>query len=140
MQLLDVNVLVNAFRPDAPKHETAFAYLSAARQGTEPVIVLPEVAVGFLRVVTHRGIFTRPDTPAAAMNALASWCNSSVVSVQEAGAGRWATFESLMTQRPMTGGDVHDGLLAAAAIDMGATLVTSDQGFTRFAGLRIQRL
>ena len=74
------------------------------------------------------------------MSALASWCSSSVVSVQEAGPGRWATFEPLMTQRPMTGGDVHDGLLAAAAIDMDATLVTADQGFTRFAGLRIQRL
>ena len=32
------------------------------RHGTEPVAILPEVAVGFLRVVTNQRIFKSPET------------------------------------------------------------------------------
>lgn len=140
MKLLDINVLVNAFRSDAPQHASSFAFLSNARQGHEPIIVLPEVAVGFVRIVTRRGIFAEPDDSATAMSALTAWCSAPAVLVREAGAGRWAVFASLMEAHALNGNDVHDGLLAAAAIDMGATLVTADRGFARFAGLHLQLL
>ena len=102
--------------------------------------MLPEVAVGFVRVVTRRGIFAQPDDAATAMSALTAWCSAPAVRIREAGPARWAVFAALMEAHALTGNDVHDGLLAAAAIDMGATLVTADRGFTMFAGLRTQLL
>jgi len=35
---------------------------------------------------------------------------------------------------------VHDVLLAAAAIDLDASVVTADRGFSRFEGLRVSYL
>lgn len=140
MKLLDVNVLVNAFRPDAPQHDASFDFLSSGRDGLEPIVVLPEVAVGFVRVVTHPRIFAKPDDAATAMAALDAWCTSPVMRIQEAGAGRWLAFASIMAAHSLTGNDVHDGLLAAAAIDLKATLVTADRGFTRFPELSTQLL
>ena len=138
MKLLDVNVLVDAFRPDAQGHDEAFAAVDLALRGREPVLILPEVAVGFVRVVTHQGVFADPTTPREAMEALDAWSASRVVAIREAGPGRWAALSSLMAEREFRGNDVHDALLAAAALDLGATLVTSDRGFGRFVGLRVE--
>ena len=138
MKLLDVNVLVDAFRPDARGHVSAFAAVELAVTGQEPIVILPEVAVGFVRVVTRSGVFADPNTPGEAMDALDAWSAAPAVAIREAGPGRWAAFSSLMAERDFRGNDVHDALLAAAALDLGATLVTSDRGFERFGDLRCQ--
>ena len=90
----------------------------------------------FLRVVTNRRIFTSPETLDEAMEALNSVVASPVIRITEAGPSRWAVFEGLVRGKNFRGGDIHDALLASASIDMNATLVTADQGFARFAGLR----
>jgi len=41
-----------------------------------------------------------------------------------------------MASRRLAGNDVHDVLLAAAAIDLSATPVTCDRGFLRFGAWR----
>lgn len=138
MKLLDVNVLVDAFRPDALRHDAAFAAMDLMLRGQEPTVILPEVAVGFVRVVTRPGVFVDPNAPDEAMEALNAWSMAPGVAIREAGPGRWAVFSSLMSSRDFRGNDVHDALLAAAALDLGATLVTSDHGFERFADLRVQ--
>jgi len=89
MRLLDVNVLVDAFRDDAANHDTAFALVSAARAARERVVILPEVAVAFVRVVTHPRIFREPSSPAEALAALDAWTAAPSLVIQEAGRGRW---------------------------------------------------
>lgn len=140
MRVFDVNVLVNALRTESKHHEAAYACVDAARTGREPVVILPEVAVGFLRIVKRSDLFLDPETSDDAMTALAAWSASPQVSIREAGPGRWAAFQDLMAAHALTGGDIHDGLLAAACLDMNATLVTSDRGFGRFEGLRVELL
>ena len=137
MKLLDVNVLVDAFRPDVRGHAAAFTALDLAIRGREPILILPEVAVGFVRVVTRAGVFADPNSPGEAMDALDAWSASPAVAIREAGPGRWAAFSRLMASRDFRGNDVHDALLAAAVIDLGATLVTGDRGFERFPDLRV---
>lgn len=137
MKLLDVNVLVDAFRPEAQGHGAASAAMELAMRGSEATVILPEVAVGFVRVVTRPGIFEDPNTPGEAMEALDAWSASPMVAIREAGPGRWPTFSGLLASGDFRGNDVHDALLAAAALDFGATLITSDRGFERFADLRI---
>lgn len=138
MKVLDVNVLVNGFRADAPGHSGAFAFLAHARRGREPIIILPEVAVGFIRLVTRRGLFIEPDDAMSAMAAIDAWCSAPPVSIQEAGSGRWKAYAELMLEHGLIGSDAHDGLLAAACLDLDATLVTSDRGFARFDRLKVQ--
>ncbi len=133
---IDVNVLVYAVRPDTSHHEVALTAIEEMRHGTEPVALLPEVAVGFLRVVTNQRIFKSPESLDGAIEALNSVLASPVIRMTEAGPGRWAVFEDLVQGRDFLGGDIHDALLASASIDMDATLVTADQGFARFPALR----
>jgi toxin-antitoxin system PIN domain toxin len=138
MLCLDVNVLVYAVRPDTSLHSVARTALDAMRSGTEPVALLPEVAVGFLRVVTNRRIFTAPETLDDAIEALKSVLASPLIRMTEAGPGRWSIFEGLVRGQGFVGGDIHDALLASACIDMSATLVTADRGFARFKALDVR--
>ena len=59
----DVNVLVAASRTDHPQHVQALAWLRgalAASSGGARLEILPMVASGYLRVVTHPKVFAQP--------------------------------------------------------------------------------
>lgn len=66
----DVNVLVAASRTDHPHHEAARAWLEAALNASavqQPLAILPMVAAGFVRLVTHPKVFREPTPIAAAL-------------------------------------------------------------------------
>lgn len=140
MRLVDVNVLVHAFRSDSPHHATAHGAMAAARSAREPLVILTEVAVGFLRIVTHPRIFRSPNTTTEALAALEAWCTAPAVALREAGRGRWGEFARIARDYELSGGAVHDGLLVAAARDASATVVTFDRGFLRYEGVRVDLL
>ena len=59
----DVNVLVAASRKDHPHHIPAINWLEKAidsRPSARPLAILPMVASGFLRLVTHPKVFIEP--------------------------------------------------------------------------------
>ncbi|TAN48152.1 MAG: hypothetical protein EPN21_15640 [Methylococcaceae bacterium] len=59
----DVNVLVAASRSDHPHHGPALSWLNTALDAAESgqsVLILPMVASGLLRLVTHPKVFTQP--------------------------------------------------------------------------------
>ena len=59
----DVNVLVAASRSDHPHHQSAITWLEAALTNCsrgERLRLLPMVAAGFLRLVTHPRVFVEP--------------------------------------------------------------------------------
>ena len=59
----DVNVLVAASRADHPHHVVARRWLSgvlADCQDGQTLEILPMVATGFLRLVTHPKVFVQP--------------------------------------------------------------------------------
>ena len=62
MMLLDVNVLLYAYREDAPQHPQFKAWLDSLVNGNSPYALSDFVLSGFLRIVTHAKIF-RPPTP-----------------------------------------------------------------------------
>lgn len=139
MRCVDVNVLVDAHRIEAQSHDTVRSWLDAARRDFEPLGLSSIVASGFLRVVTHPRIFADPTPTNAALDFLNRLRRSpSVVSV-EPGERHWEIFTGLCESMNLRGNDVPDGFLAALAIELGATWVTSDRGFARFAKLRSER-
>ena len=140
MLCVDVNVLVCAFRADAAHHAAAVTWLDGAQRGSEPLVILPEVAAGMLRVISNPRIWPEPSPSHEAMTALDDLLASPVVTVREAPSGRWPRFVSLVSSLQLSGNDVPDALLAAAAMELGATFVTFDRGFGRFEGLRLRML
>ena len=136
MLCVDVNVLVDAFRQTAPAHREVRSWLDAAAEGPEQIGVLPYVGSAFVRIVTNRRIFREPTPPAEAIGFVDSLLSAPRVLLVPPGRAHWSVFSGLVRDLHLTGDDVPDAFIAAAAMDLRATLVTSDRGFRRFPGLR----
>lgn len=136
MRLVDVNVLVCAFRADAPGHAAHRAWLESLIGSDEAYAVSDHVLAGFLRVVTHPKVF-RPPTPLAPALAFAQALRERANAVFLApGARHWGIFTTLCREAGARGNLVPDAWLAALAIESGCELVTTDGDFARFRDLR----
>ena len=60
MILIDVNVLVNAFREAAPEHAAYRAWLTSTIAKDEPFALSELVLSGFVRIATHPRVFDPP--------------------------------------------------------------------------------
>ena len=60
MLLADVNVLVYAFRRDAPGHQRYASWLAELIDSDTAFALADLVLSGFLRIVTHPAIFSQP--------------------------------------------------------------------------------
>ncbi|HLG01702.1 MAG TPA: type II toxin-antitoxin system VapC family toxin [Acidimicrobiia bacterium] len=138
MRCIDVNVLVNAHRVDAPHHDDHRRWLDHARQDHEPLGVTDLVLSGFLRVVTHPRVFREPTPLAVAIDFVEALRSSPAVTSIAPGDRHWAIFIDLCRTGDARGNLIPDAFLAALAIENSATLVTADRGFRRFDGLRLE--
>lgn len=136
MILLDVNVLVYAFRRDAPDHADYKRWLEEVVNGESAYGLSDLVLSGFLRIVTHPRVF---DPPARLTDALAfvEAMRAPPNATQIApGARHWSIFVGLCRRARVKGNLVPDAYLAALAIESGSVFVTTDRDFTRFHGLQ----
>ncbi len=136
MRLVDVNVLVYAFRTDATEHKAYGAWLEELVNSDEAYAVSDLILSGFLRVVTHPRVFT-PPTPVPAALAFVSMFRSqpSAVPIQP-GARHWDIFTKSCRDVSARGNLVPDAFLAALAIESGSEFITTDGDYTRFRDLR----
>ncbi|HEX9892205.1 MAG TPA: type II toxin-antitoxin system VapC family toxin [Actinomycetota bacterium] len=136
MILVDVNVLVYAFREDAEDHIDYRRWLRAATRGQEPFGVSDLVLSGFLRVVTNPRAFTSP-TPMAAALSFADALRAQPTYVPATpGSRHWEIFSSLCRTSGVRGSLVADAYHAALAIESGSEWITTDRDYARFPGLR----
>jgi toxin-antitoxin system PIN domain toxin len=138
MRCVDVNVLVNAHRPEAPLHEQCRQWLDEARRDDQPLGISDVVLSGFLRVVTHPRVFREPTPLAVALNFSESVRTAPACTRLEPGERHWHIFTDLCREVDAKGNLAPDAFLAAIAIENNAVLVTSDRGFRRFPQLRIE--
>ncbi len=139
MRCVDVNVLVNAHRPEAPDHTNVRKWLDRVRRGNDPLIMLDVVASGFLRVVTHPKIFKEPTPVDTAIEFLDVLRASPAFRRIEPGDRHWEIFTGLCTQFGAVGNAVPDLYLAAAAIEQGSTFISADRRFAGIPNLRSER-
>jgi uncharacterized protein len=134
--LLDVNVLVDAFRGEQPRHSAVRAWIEEVVEGDAAFGVPELVLSGFVRVVTHPRVFEEPDDVDDAL-AFAERLRElpHAVSIRP-GERHWSIFAHLCRVARATGNLVPDAYLAALAIESGSELVTADRGFARFPDLR----
>ena len=96
------------------------------------------VLSGFVRVVTHPRVFVEP-TPLVVALSFAELVRTAPASVKVSpGARHWELFRDLCEKTGARGNAVPDAYLAALAIELGATWISADRGFSRFSGLRWQ--
>jgi toxin-antitoxin system PIN domain toxin len=129
----DVNILVAASRQDHPHHAPALAWLQDALTNSaagRPLAILPMVASGFLRLVTHPKVFVEPTPVDAALVFLRAVLDSPGVMLLTLGA-EWSAFERLCAQLGLTGNAIPDAWIAAAAQNHHLHLVTFDKGFRK---------
>lgn len=136
MILLDVNVLIYAYREDADRHEEHRSWLDLATKADTPCGAADVVLSGFLRVVTNPRALSPPAPVGHALTFIQSLRQRpSYVSIGPS-PRHWAIFARLCRQANAKGNLVPDAYLAALAIETGSELVTTDRDFARFPGLR----
>lgn len=139
MLLPDVNVLVDAYREDAPEHASRKRWLDDLVSGTEPFGMSELVLSGFIRIVTHPRIFKTPTPVDEALSFARTIREQPTCVVFAPGVRHWEIFETLCLAVGATGNLVSDAYLAALAIESGSELITSDADFGRFPDMRWRR-
>lgn len=139
MLLPDVNILVYAYREDAPGHPRFREWLEDIVNGDQAYCMSDIVLSGFLRVVTHSAVFNPPspiDDALAFVEDVRSQPNCVVLAP---GARHWEIFARLCQRSGVRGNLVPDAYLAALAIESGSEWITMDGDYARFPGLRWRR-
>lgn len=136
MILPDVDVLVGAFRADAPHHDALRAWLEEAVADVEDLGLTDAVLGGAVRVLTHPRVFARPMPLGEALDVVERLRSAHGVVRAAPGPRHWDVVDRLCRDADARGSLVADAQHAAVAIEHGATWVTLDRDFSRFPGLR----
>ena len=136
MVLFDVNVLLYAFRADAPEHSRYKAWLEDTLRSDMMCGVSDLVLAAVVRIATHPRIARRPATLGEALE-FVNWLREHpACTVVSPGPRHWPIFTDLCRRADVRGAMVTDAYFAALAIEAGAEWITTDRDYARFPGLR----
>lgn len=136
MRLFDVNVLVNAYRPEADRHHEYRAWVDAVVNGEEAYSVSDFVVNGFIRIVTNKRLYRAAASTDSALGFANTIRNQPHAMVVHPGGRHWEIFARLCRETGAVAKLVPDAYLAALAIEHGCEFVTCDKDFGQFQGLR----
>jgi uncharacterized protein len=134
--LVDANLLLYAYHPRSRHHDASRAWLEAALSGPELVRFAWVTLWAFLRIATNPRAFEHPLSTSEACQAIGSWLAQPPVGILDPGERHWDILGSLVGEGQTSGPLVVDAVLAAIAVEHGATLFTTDRDFSRFSGLK----
>lgn len=136
MDLIDVNILVQAHREDADQHLAVNSWLESVLREAGGLAVSELVLSGFLRVVTHPKVFKRPTPLGDALAFVSDFRERDSVIIARPGSRNWEVFEELVRKADARGNRIPDAYHAALAVEQGFEWVTLDRGFGRYPNLR----
>ena len=135
MMLIDANLLLYAYDPRAAEHAASRAWLERVLSGSQLVRWSWLTLWAFLRISTNPRVFELPLSMAEAEHHVSSWLARPIAGILEPGERHWEILRSLTQDGQVVGPLVMDAVLAAIAIEHGATLCSTDRDFARFQGL-----
>ena len=138
MNLLDANILLYAYNRASEHHPRARRWLEDALAGSVPVAFCWPTLLAFLRIATSPRAFPRPLSIAEARGIVDRWLAVPIAALVHPTDRHWEILGRLLVTGQASGPLVSDAHLAALAIEHGATLITNDRDFARFAGLRVE--
>jgi toxin-antitoxin system PIN domain toxin len=134
--LLDANVFIYGYNADAPEHARMHQWLSELFSGAERIGVSWLALWAFIRVVTNPRLSPTPKPAADAFDVVRTLLAQPQVMLIEPGARHAEILERLVIDSRISGPRFTDAVLAALAIEHGATLASTDRDFSRFPDLR----
>jgi len=132
----DVNLLVHAYHVKSAVHGPARRWWEDLMNGSDAVGLAWVVALGFVRLTTHRQVLERPLGVDVACRHVRSWLDQPPVSSLHPGPRHADLLFRLLEGLGTAGNLTTDAHLAALAIEHQAELQSTDADFHRFAGLR----
>ena len=96
------------------------------------------VLSGFLRIVTHPGVFNPPSSMEKAFAFVEDLRNQQTCIVINPGPRHWEIFCRLCKAADIKGNLIPDAFLAALTIESGSEWITADRDYHRFLGLRVR--
>jgi toxin-antitoxin system PIN domain toxin len=136
VKIVDLNVLLYAVNENAAHHAAAHRWWEKAINGEEPVGLPWIVLLGFLRLSVNSAVFPHPLDPETALRKVDSWLALEVTRPLAEKENHWEVLRPLLAASGMAGNLTTDAYLAALAISHDAVLVSFDNDFSRFQGLR----
>ena len=139
MIAVDTNILVYEHRSESELHAVATAELVALAEGMGPWGLPVFCIIEFLRVVTHRRVFSPPSTVSQALDFLDDVTASPACRVVRPGPDFLRLFAEAARQADARGNLVFDAQIAALCRERGiASVLTNDRDFERFEHLRVR--
>ncbi len=136
MIVIDANLLLYAYDPASPHHESARSWIEQTFSGDE-VIGIPWLSVAaFLRIATNSKLPGQGVAFEQAAQVVEAWLDQPNVRLLAPGERHWPLFRQMITEGQARGPMVSDAQLAALTIEHGGVLHTTDRDFARFPGLR----
>lgn len=135
MLLLDVNVVVAAFRGDLPQHEAVSGWLDELIELRAPFSVPTVVWASFIRLVTNRRIFDPPTPVGEAFAFLDAVCAQPHHHLLGPGPQHLALVRRICEEADATGDLVPDAVVAAIALEHGCAVASLDRDFARFSSI-----
>lgn len=136
MKLVDANVLLYAVNEDAPLHATARRWLDSALVGPDRVAFTWIVLLAFLRLSTHPAVFPEPLEIRDAAAIVEGWLGAPSAVVLHPTDRHIDVLSGLLGPTGTAANLVNDAHLAALALEHGGVVVSFDNDFGRFSGLR----
>ncbi len=136
MILLDANVLLYAYDERAAGHKPMRAWLERILSGTETV-GLPWITVwAFIRITTNPRLNEQPLTAEDAIGIMSELLRHPLVVMVSPGRRHMELLWEQMRSAQVAGRETTDAVLAAMAVEQGATLASADAGFRRFPDVK----
>ncbi|WP_022888870.1 TA system VapC family ribonuclease toxin [Agromyces italicus] len=137
MIVVDVNVLLAAFRQDHAQHELARPWLEQMLSGGDEVVVPDAVWIGFVRIATNQAIFEVPATAAEAFEFVTSVTGSAGYRVMPGLVDGLALFARVCLESQAVGNLIPDAYIASVARAYACPVASFDRDFRRFDDLEI---
>ena len=136
MKLVDANVLLYAVNTDAHHHDQSRVWLDGALSGADTVAFSWMVLLAFVRLVTKVGLFPSPLGIDEAMDRVDAWLAAAPAVIVEPTSAHPRIVQQLLGPVGVGGNLVNDAHLAALAVEHRASIVSFDNDFGRFPGVR----
>ncbi|MEM1157695.1 MAG: TA system VapC family ribonuclease toxin [Verrucomicrobiota bacterium] len=132
----DTNLLIYAHDSTSPQHDVARDWWEATLSGREPVSIPFVVLMAFMRLVTHPMINQNPMSVSSAREIIDSWEAVPVVQFISGRSGTLKLAWDLLESTQAGGNLTTDAVIAAHALEAGATIYSNDRDFDRFSELK----